>query len=64
MPGGPDAGGLPSSADVDMMDIDSKGNNFFRDSSLDALQKDIGTAFHLCKSGKGFYSFHDADNPS
>lgn len=64
LPGGADAGGWPSAADVDMMDVDSKGDNsFLRDSSLDALQQDIGTAFHLCKSGKGFSSFYDADIP-
>lgn len=38
------------STDVDMMDVDSKDNSTIRDSSLDALQQDIGTAFHLCKS--------------
>ena len=44
------------STDVDMMDVDSKDNSTIRDSSLDALQQDIGTAFHLCKSGKAFSS--------
>ncbi|OKL60018.1 hypothetical protein UA08_04595 [Talaromyces atroroseus] len=43
--------GWPASADVDMMDVDSKmDSSLIRDSSLDALQQDIGTAFHLCKS--------------
>lgn len=49
--------GRPSATDVDMMDIDSKADNSsIRDSSLDALQQDLGTAFHLCKSGKAFSS--------
>lgn len=46
-----DVGGLPSSADADMMDIDSKAPRL-DDPSIDALQKDLGTAFHLCKTGK------------
>lgn len=57
LPEGFDMEGRPSATDVDMMDIDSKADtSSFRDSSLDALQQDIGTAFHLCKSGKAFSS--------
>ncbi|EED24318.1 conserved hypothetical protein [Talaromyces stipitatus ATCC 10500] len=52
LPEGSNMKGRPPVADVDMMDIDSKEdlNSSIRDSSLDALQQDIGTAFHLCKS--------------
>ncbi|GAM41478.1 hypothetical protein TCE0_042r14628 [Talaromyces pinophilus] len=51
LPVGFDMEGRPSATDVDMMDIDSKADNStLRDSSLDALQQDIGTAFHLCKT--------------
>jgi hypothetical protein len=58
-----DTEGWPLSADVDMMDVDTKvDNSLIRDSSLDALQQDIGTAFHLCKSGKEVL-FYDADIP-
>ena len=57
LPEGFDMEGRPSATDVDMMDIDSKADNStLRDSSLDALQQDIGKAFHLCKTGKAFSS--------
>lgn len=52
-PGATNVGGLPSSADADMMDVDSKVPRLIADDpSIDALQKDLGTAFHLCKTGK------------
>jgi hypothetical protein len=42
------------SVDEDMMDIDEKADIFISrgDPSLDSLQQDIGTAFHLCKTCK------------
>lgn len=55
MPGTTDVGGLPSSAGVDMMDVDSNVPRLGADDpSIDMLQKDIGTAFHLCRTGKVF----------
>ncbi|KAK2742714.1 hypothetical protein FQN57_005169 [Myotisia sp. PD_48] len=37
--------------DHEMMDLDPKNNNDrHQDTSLECLQKDIGTAFHLCKT--------------
>lgn len=43
-----DAGG-------DAMDLDSKENDGTSgDLTLESLQKDIGTAFHLCKNCKAF----------
>ncbi|KAH8697452.1 Rox3 mediator complex subunit-domain-containing protein [Talaromyces proteolyticus] len=51
LPGTTELGGLPVSTDADLMDIDSKADrSISHDPSLDALQQDIGTAFHLFKT--------------
>lgn len=51
-----DRNGQPAGVDVEMMDLDPKPEDLInRDLSLDALQQDVGTAFHLCKSGKAFF---------